>query len=85
MELVNGYILDSCIKSYFYQSIHIKIMKSDARGGSKVIFLIEKNEFQNQDFDLNIQKFRRANLHRVRTSLNNSPTNYCCHLNELLK
>jgi len=38
MELVNGYILDSCIKSYFYQSIHINIMKSDAMGGSKVIF-----------------------------------------------
>lgn len=32
------YILDSCIKSYFYQSIHINIMKSDAMGGSKVIF-----------------------------------------------
>lgn len=83
MELVNGYILDFCIKSYFYQSIHINIMTY--MGGSKGYFLIEKHEFQNQDFDLNIQKFRRANLHRVRTSLNNSPTNYCCHLNELLK
>jgi len=37
--------------------------------------LIEKHEFENHDSDLNIQKFRRANLHRVRTSLNNSPTN----------